>query len=129
MAIARASRAKKGATIIKRCGCGRTYTRAQWEALPDKTVYKHEWGEVHDQRPCPCGSHIVIVLDPGEPVPRARQRWYSRATRRPIEVVSLTRGMPSALVTYRAGTRRTTVTTEAFWAQFTKRVPPRPRRR
>jgi hypothetical protein len=102
--------------IFKKCSCGRTYTREQWENLPDKKVYTLEWGEVHDQRQCPCGSHIIIVLDPGEPEPAPRERWYRRATGRPIEVVSSTHGC----VVYRSGSRMCTATSEEFWATFTK---------
>lgn len=46
---------------VKHCKCGRSYTLAQWMALPDSKVYVC-LNEVHDQRHCPCGSHIVIIL-------------------------------------------------------------------
>ena len=48
--------------IIKRCACSREFSRAQWEALPDATVYVCE-GQRLEQRRCECGSHIVIVLE------------------------------------------------------------------
>ena len=52
---------------VKHCACGRSFTRDAWQALPDPRVYSFPWREVHEQRRCPCGSHIVIVLDPGDP--------------------------------------------------------------
>ena len=104
--------------VIKVCACGRTYTREQWEQLPDKAVYKLEWGAVHEQRRCACRSHIVLVLDPGEPDPAPSQCWYHRSTGRPIEVVSVTEGSPP-LVVYQDA-RRHTVTIVEFWATFTK---------
>jgi hypothetical protein len=48
-------------SIIKNCGCGRSYTRAEWAKLPDATVYDLE-GVTLEQRRCLCGSHIVIVI-------------------------------------------------------------------
>jgi len=51
--------------IIKNCACGRSYTRAAWDQLPGATVYDFD-GATFEQRRCPCGSHIVIVLA-GEP--------------------------------------------------------------
>ena len=50
--------------IIKKCGCGREYTKAGWEALPDPKPWPFEDGELLEQRPCPCGSHIYLVLIP-----------------------------------------------------------------
>jgi hypothetical protein len=47
---------------IKVCACGRSYTRAEWNALPDRIVYT-ACDEVHEQRRCLCGSHIVVVLE------------------------------------------------------------------
>jgi len=107
--------------VIKVCACGRTYTREQWEQLPAKAVYKLEWGAVHEQRRCACRSHIVLVLDPGEPDPAPKQCWYFRGTGRSIEVVSLTEGTEGTLplVVYRAGVQRYTVTIVDFWATFT----------
>lgn len=114
-------------TIAKRCACGRTYTLAQWEALPDKKVYTLEWREVHDQRRCPCGSHIIRVLEPGEPDPKPRQRWYSRASGRPIKIVSVVLGHPAMLRFRGSGARTTTVSITEFFARFT-RTPPARRR-
>ncbi len=51
---------------IKQCQCGRAFTFAQWVALPDPQVYDFPWGEVHEQRNCPCRSSIVLVLDEGD---------------------------------------------------------------
>lgn len=108
--------------IVKRCSCGKEYTRAGWEALPDRTVYTLEWLAVHEQRECACGSHIVVVLEKGEPEPRRGQRWYRRGTGRPISVVALARGNPP-MVTYRTGVRRAAMTATDFWAAFTKTAP------
>ena len=55
--------------VVKRCGCGRAFTQAAWDALPDANRYTLEWGEVQEQRRCPCGSHLVVVVTP-EPEPR-----------------------------------------------------------
>jgi len=52
--------------IIKTCACGRSYTRAQWDELPDAAVYQYEGG-TFEQRRCVCKSHIVIQI--GEEVP------------------------------------------------------------
>lgn len=108
--------------IVKRCACGRTYTPAQWEALPDKKVYTIEWGEVHDQRRCPCGSHIIRVLDPGEPDPKPRQQWYRRTDGCPIKIVSVVRGHPAMLVYRGSGVRATTVQLTEFFARFTRKL-------
>ena len=51
---------------IKVCGCGRSYTRAEWEALPDRVVYAACTDEVHEQRRCVCGSHIIVVVEAGK---------------------------------------------------------------
>ena len=53
-----------GEPVIKVCACGRTYTRAEWETLPNRVVYALD-EEVYEQRRCDCGSHIVIVLPEG----------------------------------------------------------------
>ena len=53
--------------IIKTCACGRTYTRAQWQRLPDKSIGAWPWGTVLEYRQCHCGSHVTIVLREGTP--------------------------------------------------------------
>jgi hypothetical protein len=56
-----------GERLIKVCACGRGYTRANWEALPDRVVYAADDDEVHEQRRCHCGSHIVVVVEESHP--------------------------------------------------------------
>lgn len=69
--------------LVKRCACGLSYTREQWEALPDKKVYELEWLEVHEQRRCSCGSHLVLVLKEGEKAdPEVGAVWYHRKSGR-----------------------------------------------
>jgi hypothetical protein len=52
---------------LKTCGCGRTYTAEAFAALPNRQEWRMEWGEVLEQRDCPCGSSITIQLEAGEP--------------------------------------------------------------
>ena len=110
-------------TIVKRCACGRTYTLAEWEALPDKKVYTLEWREVHDQRQCPCGSHIIRILEPGEPGPKRGQHWYSRATGKTIVIASIMLGHPAFVVYRSGGPRRITLGLAEFFARFTRTAP------
>lgn len=57
--------------IIKQCACGAKYDLARWNDLPDARVYKVDpddpQTEVHEQRRCPCGSHIVVPIVNGQP--------------------------------------------------------------
>jgi len=53
--------------VIKKCSCGRTYTKAQWKKLPFVGYQKYEWGEVQEMRNCVCGSTMVIVIIEGDP--------------------------------------------------------------
>src|ERR1700677_945125 len=57
--------ARESSRIIKTCACGRSYTPAQWRQLPDRSIGRLPWGEVHEYRQCLCGSHIVIELSEG----------------------------------------------------------------
>lgn len=50
--------------VLKRCGCGRTFTAEEWAKLPDPKRYTLEWGEVQEQRQCRCGSHLVVCIVP-----------------------------------------------------------------
>jgi hypothetical protein len=50
--------------VLKRCGCGRSFTAETWAALPDAKRYTLEWGEVQEQRRCICGSHLVVCIVP-----------------------------------------------------------------
>lgn len=52
-------------TIHKKCSCGRTYTRSQWEALPVRPDWVFDWGEVHQMRDCACGSTLHIIIKQG----------------------------------------------------------------
>lgn len=73
--------------FMKRCACGKVYSREQWETLPDKTVYSMEWGEVHEQRQCSCGSHIIIVLEHGEQQdPKVGDLWQHKTNRVPSRI-------------------------------------------
>jgi hypothetical protein len=62
----RVSKGRQAERVIKTCACGRSYTQADWATLPDAIVYQAT-DEVHEQRLCACGSHIVIVI--GAPAP------------------------------------------------------------
>jgi hypothetical protein len=53
--------------IIKRCSCGRTYTYAQWQRLPDKRIWELPWGEIQELRNCVCRSTMNIVVQEGTP--------------------------------------------------------------
>ncbi len=51
--------------VVKRCGCGRSHTAAEWKKLPlvgpsDDGVERFEW------RNCQCGSTLGIVLGPSQ---------------------------------------------------------------
>jgi len=109
-----------GEPVIKICSCSREYTRASWDALPDKKVYTLEWGEVHEQRHCRCGSHIIMVLDPGETHEvKAKDRWRHKTTSR-IARILFTR--PSDIVYVYdkpAGERMVEVTWAEFYKDFT----------
>jgi len=65
--MTRADGTQRPAATIKRRACGGTYTRAQWQRLPDKSVGELPWGEVHEYRRCACGSHVVIILRESTP--------------------------------------------------------------
>lgn len=57
-------------TTIKTCGCGRSFTLAQWNDLPDCRVYRLDADDaesLHEQRRCPCGSHIIVPIVNGQP--------------------------------------------------------------
>ena len=57
--------------IIKRCGCGAMYNRAQWNALerPKVSTMEGDPGEVLHYRHCVCGSTITVLLEPVLPSP------------------------------------------------------------
>lgn len=49
------------APLVKACGCGRLYTRAQWDAL----AYVGPWDdetELFELRNCACGSTLALSL-------------------------------------------------------------------
>lgn len=50
--------------IFKRCRCGRTFTKAQWEELPYVGVQPtyDERGSMLELRNCPCGSTIAVEM-------------------------------------------------------------------
>jgi len=48
----------------KQCSCGKSYTRQQWDALPGGERWHLPWGEVQEQRHCPCESTMSIVITP-----------------------------------------------------------------
>jgi hypothetical protein len=58
---------------FKRCACGEEYTPESWRERPlakkdigfGPGLQIFEWGEIHETRQCKCGSHIIVVLDPG----------------------------------------------------------------
>ena len=105
-------------TTVKTCGCGRQYTQETWEALPDKKVYRMEWGEVHEMRNCVCRSTIVMVLEKGETQhPAVGALWRHRTTRRVAEI----RAIPGPRVLYRYTLTRTTgaLTFARFYVNFT----------
>ena len=54
-----ASEVRHGRLVIKHCGCGRNYTREEWERLtrlPDWDL----GGETLELRNCPCNSTLGI---------------------------------------------------------------------
>jgi CheY-like chemotaxis protein len=52
------------ADVVKRCTCGREYTRAQWLALPRcGRMNLARRGSVVEVRNCPCGSSMALPLD------------------------------------------------------------------
>lgn len=58
------------ADILKACACGATYTAAQWDDLPDCRVFRLDSDDpesLHEQRRCPCGSHIMVPIVEGKP--------------------------------------------------------------
>ena len=61
------SRGRMAPVIIKRCACGRGYTRAEWQRLPGRLIGSWPWGEVNEHRQCRCRSHISIVVRVGTP--------------------------------------------------------------
>jgi hypothetical protein len=55
-------------TVVKKCSCcGKTFTQAEWLALPSVGLQKYPWGEVQEMRNCPCASTLAIVLEIGDP--------------------------------------------------------------
>ena len=50
--------------IIKKCGCGQTYTKDEWEKLEFVCVFDVEEDGAQDAelRNCPCGSSIAVYL-------------------------------------------------------------------
>lgn len=53
--------------IFKQCSCGRTYTKEEWEQLPNRQLWELSWGEVLELRDCVCRSTMSIQLKAGEP--------------------------------------------------------------
>lgn len=52
------------AQFPKRCGCGKTFTAAEWAALPAPPkggIQADEW-EIQEVRNCPCGSTLYVVV-------------------------------------------------------------------
>ena len=53
--------------IVKRCSCGKTYTRAQWFALPHKpALIDLVSRSMIFTRTCPCGSTGQLCVIPRE---------------------------------------------------------------
>ncbi len=50
--------------VVKRCGCGREYTRSRWLSLPRcGRVHLTKGDEVIELRNCACGSSLALQLD------------------------------------------------------------------
>jgi hypothetical protein len=47
---------------LKRCGCGRCFTRAQWRELQYVGAQADDV-ETLELRNCPCGSTIAVVVE------------------------------------------------------------------
>jgi hypothetical protein len=76
---------------VKTCGCGRTYDRADWLALP-LVGYMDDSVECLELRNCPCGNTLAIVIDLSQDLLRelARVHIYDARKRRdPIDVLHL----------------------------------------
>jgi hypothetical protein len=48
--------------MVKRCGCGRCFTRAQWRELQYVGAQVDDI-ETLELRNCPCGSTIAVVVE------------------------------------------------------------------
>lgn len=46
----------------KKCGCGRVYTREEWNQLPIGYEQHDVFGR-HEGRHCSCGSTLQVVLE------------------------------------------------------------------
>ncbi len=51
-----------GEPVAKACGCGRKFTRAEWDALPFAYVYRDVFERV-EYRHCICLSTLGLVLE------------------------------------------------------------------
>jgi hypothetical protein len=57
-----------GHEVIKTCGCGRSYGRKSWRALPfvgRQHTPKDDYGpaETIEMRNCPCGSTLAVEVE------------------------------------------------------------------
>jgi hypothetical protein len=50
----------KSAPIVKRCGCGRTYTLIEWQGLRFQGVIRPTERTLAELRLCTCGSSIAV---------------------------------------------------------------------
>ena len=110
------------AEIVKTCSCGKAFTREQWEALPKVGLQTYDNGEVQEMRNCPCGSSIVIVLDPGETQEPAKgQRWKAKVATRGGHARIYVTSVESTGVSFKYVARRTRIFLgfEDFYKQFT----------
>jgi hypothetical protein len=73
--------------IAAKCGCGRVYTRAEWEKLRF-VGWQHDGEERIELRNCDCGSTFVLLSDRartfasalrGEPASTPRRVYEPRA--------------------------------------------------
>lgn len=104
--------------IVKTCACGRSYTADQWKVLPDAKVYTMENGEQQEQRNCPCGSTIVIVLAEGESqTPEPGQIWKGKRSAVRVKVVNVV--YTGVGYRYVNGRQRAFVSFADFYTQFT----------
>jgi len=48
------------ARTIKSCGCGRIFTREQWDQLEQLSDWLFTAGPIFEVRNCPCGSTLIV---------------------------------------------------------------------
>jgi hypothetical protein len=71
-------RARRGREVVKRCGCGRAWTREDWKQLPLCGTMRGV-----ELRNCTCGSSLALwSTTSGRAASRARLERPERADRR-----------------------------------------------